>query len=208
MSELILDRRPLESLTTAVGTVRSLVRPPQDVYFQELQNSYRRISVFLPTLVKYIHFDSSQAGKSVVLAWDWIRDNITLSKPGQDAPMGIVNADWRPYVSPKDNTFNFRAYIFCTLDRLRTVLKRREVFVTPSWHYADPRAPLLKGAEWEIVRPVICRTLGLSPDPKPILTARTTEPPCVRKDVASRYNAGLLGTSHGTDSKSSQIRSI
>lgn len=32
--------------------------------------------------------------------------------------------------------------------------------------------------------------------------------PCVRKDVASSYNPGLLGISHGTDSKSSQIRSI
>lgn len=166
---------PLESLTTAITTIRSLVRPPQDVYFQELQKSYRRISIFLPTLVKHIRFGSTPVGKSVVLAWDWIRDNIELSKPGLDAPMGVVNAAWMPHVSPKDSTFNFKAYVFCTLDRLRTLLKRREIFVSPSWRYADPRAPLLKEAEWEVTRPVICRTLGLSPDPKPILTARTTE---------------------------------
>jgi hypothetical protein len=41
--------------------------------------------------------------------------------------------------------------------------------VRPSWRYADPRAGLLTGSEWEVARPIICRTLGLTPDPEPVL---------------------------------------
>jgi TnpA family transposase len=54
-------------------------------------------------------------------------------------------------------------------------LRRRDVFVAPSWRYADPRTGLLDGAEWEATRPIICRTLGLSADPEPTLTALATE---------------------------------
>jgi hypothetical protein len=42
---------------------------------------------------------------------------------------------------------NLRAYTFCVLDELRSALRRRDVFVTPSWRYADPRVGLLAGAE-------------------------------------------------------------
>ena len=55
------------------------------------------------------------------------------------------------------------------------VVTPRDIFITPSWRYADPRAGLLSGREWETTRPVICRTLGLSYQPAPILTAITKE---------------------------------
>ncbi len=68
-----------------------------------------------------------------------------------------------------------RAYTFCVLDGLRKALRRRDVFVSPSWRYADPRAGLLTGPEWEATRPIICRSLGLSADPAPTLAALTAE---------------------------------
>ena len=58
------------------------------------------------------------------------------------------------------------------LDALRTALRRRDVFVSPSWRYADPRLGLLDGAEWLAARPIICRSLGLTID------AKTTWTPC------------------------------
>jgi hypothetical protein len=69
---------------------------------------------------------------------------------------------------------DYRAYTFCVLHRLYAALRRRDVFVRPSWRYADPRAGLLTGLEWEVARPIICRTLGLTPDPEPVLKALST----------------------------------
>ncbi len=62
-----------------------------------------------------------------------------------------------------------RAYTFCVLDQLRVALKRRDVFVHPSWRYADPRSGLLSGSEWETARQTVASTLGYSLDPKPAL---------------------------------------
>jgi TnpA family transposase len=78
------------------------------------------------------------------------------------------------------------------LDELRTALKRRDVFVARSWRYADPRAGLLDGTEWKSTRPIIwtrpiiCRTLGLSLDPKPTLDALAAELDRTYRAVAAR----------------------
>jgi TnpA family transposase len=75
---------------------------------------------------------------------------------------------------------------FYVLEGLQTALKRRDVFVARSWRYADPRAGLLDGAEWEANRPIICRTLGLSSEPEPTLTALTDELDRTYRAVAAR----------------------
>ena len=81
---------------------------------------------------------------------------------------------------------DFRAYTFCVLDALQSALRRRDVFVSPSWRYADPRAGLLAGTEWESARAVVCRTLGLPTDPKPALDALADELDQVYRAVMSR----------------------
>jgi hypothetical protein len=55
------------------------------------------------------------------------------------------------------------------------LVRRRDVFVSPSWRYADPRIGLLTGGEWDTVRPIICRTLGFISDPAPVLSALAQE---------------------------------
>ena len=78
----------------------------------------------------------------------------------------MVSKAWHPHVLRDEEAVDLRAYTFCTLERLHTALKRRDVFVAPSWLYADPRIGLLGGAEWVAMRPIICRTLDLSSTPK------------------------------------------
>lgn len=60
------------------------------------------------------------------------------------------------------------------------------MFVAPSWRYADPRAGLLDGAEWQAARPIICRTLGLSAQPEPMLAALASELDLTCRGVAAR----------------------
>ena len=85
-----------------------------------------------------------------------------------------------------NDAVDHRAYTFCVLDQLREALRRRDVFVTPSWRYADPRRNLLAGAEWEAARPIMCRTLGYSPRPEPILAALSDELDQTYRAVAAR----------------------
>lgn len=59
-----------------------------------------------------------------------------------------MNKTWHQYVFPGTgkNAIDPHAYIFCVLDQLRTALKRRDIFVQPSWRYADPRRGLFSGS--------------------------------------------------------------
>jgi hypothetical protein len=65
-------------------------------------------------------------------------------------------------------------------------IHRRDVFTRPSWRYADPRGNLLSDAEWEATRPIVCRTLGLPPDPHPILDSLVVELDKTYREVARR----------------------
>lgn len=74
----------------------------------------------------------------------------------------------------------------CALDKLRVAILRRDVFVTPSWRYADPRAGLLAGTERQSARPVVCRSLGLSPAAAPTLDLLSEELDATYRAVAAR----------------------
>ena len=171
----VFAKTPRDVLAQAMENVCGLVRPPHDVYFRELNARYRHVRLFLPALVKHIRFEASPAGKPVVAAFDWLRANATRTKPANDAPRGIIGKPWRCHVLREDGQIDLRAYTFCALDALQSALRRRDVFVSPSWRYADPRAGLLSGTDWEAARPVVCRTLGLPPGPQPALDALADE---------------------------------
>ncbi|MDI1245186.1 MAG: Tn3 family transposase [Rhodoferax sp.] len=177
---------PREELTQALASVEALVRPPDDVYYIELEARYRAVRIFLPTLLQHIRFGFSPAGEAVVAGFDWLRTHELRTKPEPPAPLDVITKPWQRYVLREDGGVDPRAYTFCVLDGLRTKLRRRDVFVSPSWRYADPRAGLLAGAEWETTRSMICRSLGLSPDPAPTLAALSKELDETYRAVAAR----------------------
>lgn len=175
-----------EELTLALMRVDALVRPADDVYFRELNARYRAMRIFLPTLLQHIWFDASPAAMPIVAGFDWLRNHEMGAKPVLEAPRAVITKPWQRHVLSKDGNVDPRAYTFCVLDGLRKALRRRDVFVSPSWRYADPRAGLLTGAEWETTRPIICRSLGLSADPAPVLAALTIELDQTYRAVAAR----------------------
>jgi len=157
-------------LAQALNEVNGLVRPPDDVFYTELEARKATVSRFLPTLLRVIRFDANPAAQSLIKALTWLHE-----KPDHYPPTGIVGKAWQRHVMQGDGRVNATAYVFCTLDKLRIAIRRRDVFITPSWRYADPRASLLAGAEWETARPLVCRSLGLSVQPEATLTALTCE---------------------------------
>jgi len=199
-SEMILDARlPDNELRTkiyeqvspgvleqALQKVRALIRPPNDVYYRELEVHYRSIRRFLPTLLKHLHFESNSVGKPVAAALDWLETNEPYAKHIKDAPRDVISRPWQRHVIREDDTLDHRAYTFCVLDELHSALRKRDVFVSSSWRYADPRSGLLAGSEWMTTRPTICRTLGLSEDSKPVLDAFAEELDQTYRAVMSR----------------------
>ena len=183
----LFEKIPRDMLTLALHGVNTLIRPADNVYYRELDAKYRAVRRYLPTLLEHIRFDANVAGRPVVAAFDWLQANIAAKKkPDTDAPLEVVRKSWQRHVLREDGSIDFHAYTFCVLDELQTALKRRDVFVTQSWRYADPRAGLLDGAEWEATRPIICRHLGLTADPTPTLNALSAELDRTYRAVAAR----------------------
>ncbi len=170
----IFEMASADIISFAVKNIQEIVRPPNDVYYQELDKRYRRIRVFLPTLLKHLHFSSNHAGKPVNLGLQWLKAHET-DETINDVPQEVITDSWRHHVMRSNDAIDIRAYTFCVLEGLRAGLKRRDVFVEKSLCYTDPRAGLLAGPEWKATKPIICRTLELSGHPELVLASLTTE---------------------------------
>ena len=153
---------------------------------QELSEHYRSVRGYLAHVLTHISFEAGPAGRPLLGACDWLRDQQDRKKPDNNAPREVIDKAWQPYVVQKDGRVDIRAFTFCVLSHLQTAIHRRDVFTRPSWRYADPRANLLSDAEWEATRPIVCRTLGLPPDPQPILDSLAVELDKTYREVARR----------------------
>jgi hypothetical protein len=60
-------------LESTLEKVSALIRPPDDVFYKELDARYRAVRSQLPAVLKHLVFDASPAGRPVVEAYDWLR---------------------------------------------------------------------------------------------------------------------------------------
>jgi len=171
----LFEKISRETLAQALAGVNTLIRPGNALYHLELENKYRTARRFVPILVEHVQFGSNAAGEPVVAGLKWLHENMLRKVPVRPAPREVIGKSWQSHVFREEGAVDLHAYTLCLLDKLQTAIKRRDVFVTPSWRYADPRAGLLQGAEWVAARPIVCRTLGLSMTPEPTLAALATE---------------------------------
>lgn len=108
-----------EQLATAVAEANSLIQPPDDIFYQELEDKERTVKNFLPALLRVIHFEGNEAGKPIIESLEWLK-----SKSKKEAPLTVINQTWKRYVFNKENQFNKSAYIFCVLDGAWGVMER------------------------------------------------------------------------------------
>jgi TnpA family transposase len=174
-----------EELAGALAQAAALVRPPEDVYYQELQQGWRRIRRFFPALLKTIHFGATPAGQALAEALADLSKQEGLPN-ASSARLDIITRSWRPHVVKEDNTIDTKAYVFCCLDRLRLALRRRDLFVAPSLRYADARIGLLSGSAWETARPTVCRSLGHSLSAEETIAALGSQLDHTYREVAAR----------------------
>lgn len=183
----LFEQVPRAALQQAWEEANALIRPADDVYFTALDQRYRSVRRYLPHLLKQVQFGHTPNGQAVVESLAWLKQNLDSRKrqlPG--APLAVVNKAWYHHVVQEDGTVDVRAYVFCTLDALRTGLRRRDLFVSPSWRYADPRLGLLDGATWHAARPLVCRSLGLTADAESTVMPLIAELDATWQAVAAR----------------------
>ncbi len=141
-----------EVLSHAVTMVGEIARPSDDAYFEDLLTRYPMVRRFLPKLLDVVGFGATQAGQPVLDALEFLRSIEGRRKIDiEEAPLEVVSKAWRHLVLGADGQLDRRYYTFCTLERLRDALGRRDVFVSPSERWGDPRSKLLGGAELRIL---------------------------------------------------------
>lgn len=170
--EAVFASIPKRKLARAVSQVMALARPPDDNYYELMLSKWRHIRLFLPTLLQVINFEATEAGAGILEALQFLKTIEGQRKPDLSvAPLNIVSKSWAKLVFSNPETVERKAYTFCLLENLRVALRRRDIFVTKSFRYCDPRTKLLQGAAWEAARPNVCRTLNLQPTPASELEA-------------------------------------
>jgi len=83
---------PKELLEGALESASALIRPPDDVFYKELDLRYSSVRRYLPALLEHVAFESNPAGRPVVEACNWLRDNMHRSKSIMDAPREVIGA--------------------------------------------------------------------------------------------------------------------
>ena len=73
-----------EDLEAALRQVERLVRPPEDMYYRELKESYRRVRTFLPSLLQTVRFGATPAGRPVLEALEFLRSGLPMLKIVED----------------------------------------------------------------------------------------------------------------------------
>jgi TnpA family transposase len=158
-------------LLEAGAEVERLTRPPDDNYYAELVERYHSVRRFVPTLWRTVAFEGTQAGQPLLKAVHFLSQLEHQRRPEmQHAPLDGIPSAWRRLVKPPRATeVDRRAYTLCTLERLQDHLRRRDVFVTRSERWGNPRLKLLRGAHWETMRSHVCRALNRHESPEPEL---------------------------------------
>jgi TnpA family transposase len=195
-----------EDLEAAIGRVETLARPPDDIYYQELEKSWRRVRRFFPVLLKTIQFEAAPTGRPTMEALERLANQKWRAKLTQ-APLEIVTKGWRSYVVGDDGDLDKKAYVFCCLDRLRSALRRRDLFVAPSIRYADARIGLLSGAAWDAARPTVCRSLGYTLPAEETIAALSRELDATYRAVAARLPSNPAARIETVDGKDDLILS-
>ena len=173
---VIFAHMPRASLVDASTTVGTLTRPADDQYYPELVEHYQSIRRFLPALVRTVTFHGTPAGRPMLAALTFLTTSFTQRRPVMDqAPLEVLPRAWRRVVMDTHKQVDRQAYTVCVTERLQESLRRRDVFVPRSERWGDPRVKLLQGAQWEAMRPQVCRALGHPDTAEPALQALTQQ---------------------------------
>lgn len=184
----VFARMGKQELSQAVTRVGEIARPPEEDHQKKLLRRWQTARSFLPDLLAAIDFQGTEAAELVLEALDYLKGiDWKGHKSVDDAPLSVVSRGWQRLAVDDNGKVDRKAFALGVLEALQDALKRRDVYVSPSERYADPRAKLLSGQAWESARPGVLRALEL-PAPPEEYTRELSE----RLDAAYRHTAEHL----------------
>jgi len=158
--EKVFVRTTREELEQAASLVRTLARPSDEQYQKELIDCYGRVRRFLPKLLSTVEFHSTPAGKSIAESIEFLRSIEGHNRPDMSsAPLDVALKGWKRLVM-NEGKVDRKAYTLCVMEKLQDSLRRRDIYVTPSHRWGDPRAKLIQASNWEMMKPQVCKSLG------------------------------------------------
>ncbi|WP_106253053.1 Tn3 family transposase [Nonomuraea fuscirosea] len=164
-----------EQVRAALEVVEELV-PEEDGAAEAamravLVEKYHTVRPFLRLLGESKALSAAPGGRRVLAA---VRRLPELSrrqvskKPllPKEIDAALVTASWKRtvYANPDlpQGAVDRDAYVVCVLEHLLRALTIRDVFASPSLRWADPRAHLLAGAQWEAIAEDVLASLSLT----------------------------------------------
>jgi len=162
----VFTRTAEQDLQQAVARVGEIARPPEEDHQKELLRRWQTARAFLPDLLAAIDFQGTEAAEPVLEALDCLKGiDWKGRKSIDDAPISVVSSGWQRLAVDDNGKVDRKAFSLGVLEALQDTLKRRDIYVSPSERYADPRAKLLSGEAWEAARPGVLRALELPDSP-------------------------------------------
>ncbi len=148
----------------AVEKVKLLARPDENEFYDTILSRWRYVRIFLPILLEKIEFSGIESASPILDAIQFLRSIEGKARPDMKlAPLKVITLVWKRLAINESGVIDRKAYTFCVLQCLRSALRRRDIFVTKSQRYCDPRAKLLSDSSWNAQRAGVCRTLDLPP---------------------------------------------
>lgn len=165
---------PRTAVAGVVATVAELV-PDPDAWEADNRQAiiarYRVVRLFVRLLAEQMPLGAAPAGTDLLIEVKGRLPGLLRRRVDQkplteaDLTMALVPPMWRRAVlnNPAlDGAADRDAYVMCLLTQLHAALRRRDLFADPSVRWADPRAKLLDGADWNAVRGEVLAGLGLT----------------------------------------------
>lgn len=145
----VFSHIPRQKLADIIALVREIARPSDDNFHDEKVEQYGRVRRFLPRLLNTVKFSAAPAGSATLNACDYLsREFSSRRQYFGDAPTEIISRPWKRLVVNKEKHITRKGYTLCFLSKLQDSLRRRDVYVTGSNRWGDPREKLLQGADW------------------------------------------------------------
>jgi TnpA family transposase len=162
---------------------------------QRLAGKYQSVRPFLVLLAEALPLQSTRAAADLlgeVRRLPELARRRVAQKPLREAEVNedLVPRLWQRavFANPEllPGEVDRDAYVLCVLESLHRALRRRDVFAAPSNRWADPRAQLLDGAEWIMVRDEVLASLGLTAGVDAHLEEVTVELDAAWRQLADR----------------------
>ncbi|WP_317441046.1 Tn3 family transposase [Streptomyces collinus] len=165
---------PREEVMAASALLGELIGPADEEAEAEMRRllatRYNTVRPFLSLLGESPALGAASGGKRILEAvkrLPALARRKVKAKPllPREIDAKLVPAAWKKavYSNPElpEGAVDRDAYVVCVLEQLFRALNRRDVFASPSNRWADPRARLLDGKQWEAVSEDVLYGLSL-----------------------------------------------